>query len=249
MSSNPTDSDSTALRAQIQTQYEHNQPIYDEIQAKLDGVRDVVETAPMFLASQIMMMGDVYSIISANTHVDAHELAYTRLMSEDASDLDTIQEILGSTRATGEHAHAVMYYNNKAKYIVDNLQIVDYTQQVKMLREGEIDELHRYKVDHVKGIGMRKAAFSLAITGVTEKMCIDSNVARMFGIPDEDVYDGVVVEKYEAECERLRDQAPELVDEVSNFLWQWLVFDVAREVGVTTHDPWFLSLPGMEETA
>lgn len=57
--------------------------------------------------------------------------------------------------------------------------------------------------------------------GFDAKMCIDANVASYFGLnTDEDVYDGVVIDRYERQRGRLRSQKPQLAAEAGAFLFQ-----------------------------
>lgn len=224
--------------------YEDRQGVYDSIQQKLDGVRNVIDTAPRPVAETVLFLADVYAIISTQTHVDAHELAFAKLIRED--DPDEINRILKETRADGG-SKVVMFHNYKTDYIQHALHEVDYGHQLDLYRDRQINDLHRYKVDHVNGTGINKAGFSLAMSGITDKMCIDGNVARFFGLdPDDndDVPETVVVDKWDAFCDSVRERAPTVQERygVENYIWQWVAFDVNREVGVETHDPWFLAV-------
>lgn len=231
--------------ARLVDQYTTHQLLYDSIQERLEGVRELVEEAPTAVAQTVLFLADTYALISAQTSVRPHELAFVRVAQ--ASSFEEVQTALADTRARGDQQHAVMYHNNKADYVQYNTQQVDYAEQVELYRAGRFDELHRRKVDDVKGIGMAKSAFSLAMAGVTEKMCVDANVARFFALDPTDpreVPNTVVVDRYEQFCEELRARAPTLVQQydLSNFLWQWVCFDARRDVGVETHDPWFLTV-------
>ena len=231
--------------ARLVSQYTNHRMLYDSIQERLEGVRAVIEEEPAPVAKTVLFLADTYALISAQTSVSPHELAFVRVAQ--ASSMPEIREALQETRARGEQQHAVMYHNSKAEYIQANLQQVDYGRQLELFRDGRFDSLHRLKVDDVKGVGMAKAGFSLAMCGVTEKMCVDANVARFFDLDPSDpreVPNTVVVDRYEEFCEDLRRRAPTLVDDfdLSNFLWQWVCFDARRDVGVETHDPWFLTV-------
>ena len=231
--------------AQLLEQYTTHKLLYDGIQERLDDVREFIQEAPTPVAETILFLADTYALISAQTPVRPHELAFVRVAQ--ASSFDEMASALAETRARGRTSEAVLYHNNKAEYIQYNLQQVDYAEQVELFRAGDVDELHRRKVDDVKGVGMAKSAFSLAMCGLTEKMCVDANVARFFDLDPSDpreVPNTVVVERYERFCRDLREQAPTLLEryDVSNFLWQWVCFDARRDYGVETHDPWFLTV-------
>lgn len=232
--------------AQIVAQYERHQGVYDAIEDKLTRIREVIETGPREVAETMLFLADTYALISAQTSVDAHELGFVRVVH--AESMAEVREVLEETRAN-EGSTAIMYYNNKADFIEYNIKYVDYGHHLDLFRNGKIDELHRRKLDEVKGVQMNKAGFSLAMCGVTEKMCVDANVARFFGLdPDnvDDVPSTVVVDRWDQFCKDLRRRAPTLLDDydVSPYIWQWVTFDCQREVGVESHDPWFLTVDG-----
>lgn len=247
-----SDSIDPYLDAQITRQYREHRQFYDATQRKLDAVREAILEAPDLVAKTVLFLADMYAIISSNTRVRAHELGFLRAV--EASTDKELREALANTRAIlGSGDWAVMYHPTKAEHIIETMNEVDYDRHLRLFREGEFDRLHRLKVDGtlddhtpVKGLGTAKAAFSLAMCGVTQKMCVDSNVARFFGLdPDEDVPSSKVVPPtYEAFCADLRARAPTIIreDGVSNYIWQWVTFDFQRAQGVETHDPWFLTV-------
>lgn len=231
--------------ADVVGQYVENKLIYDATQVKLERITNLIETEPDPIAETILFMADTYAVISTQTRVGPHELAFVRVMH--AMDMDAIRRVLEETRARGPRDDAVLFHNNKASYIEANLRNVDYSAQLELFRAGKFDELHRRKVDDVAGIGMAKSAFSLAMCGVTQKMCVDGNVARFFGIDPEDREEyphTVVVDRWESFCADLRERTPTLQEafDVPNFIWQWVIFDAQRDEGVATHDPWFLTV-------
>jgi hypothetical protein len=65
-----------------------------------------------------------------------------------------------------------------------------------------------------------------------------ANVTRYFDLDtDEDVYDGVVIDRYERQCGRLRSLEAQLASEISPFIFQWVIFDFERVGRPTMHDP------------
>lgn len=228
--------------ATITAQYRAHRAVYDGIEAQLDRVHEAVCEAPRLVAKTLLFMADTYAIISASTSVGVHELAFVEAVAEGTP--AGIERALTETRARGDQSWAVVYHNNKARYIADNLESVDYDRHLDAFRAGEVDRLHRLKVDEVTGLGVNKAGFSLAMCGITEKMCVDTNVARFAGLdPDEDVPETVVIDRWEAFCADLREGIDTIVHEdgVSPYLWQWVAFN-ARRGTVETHDPWFLTV-------
>lgn len=83
--------------------------------------------------------------------------------------------------------------------------------------------------------------------GCKEKLCIDLHVAAASGIDPDDLYQEPVVERYEAQCDRVEAAFPELA-ELPRPLFRWVVFDAHRSTEdvdspVTTHEVLFDSLP------
>jgi thermostable 8-oxoguanine DNA glycosylase len=205
--------------------YQHHDQMYRHIQTKLDRVRDRLLAVDRPTQQTVLFHADMYALISANTRVEAHEAGYVEAL--DAESRDGYRDAL--------QANDVLYYNNKADYIDHNLGVVDYDRQAERLQSGQIDAVHHEKLDTVLGLGTLKAAFSLAMCGFDEKMCIDANVASYFGLDtDEDVYDGVVIDDYERQCGRLRSLEPQLASETSPFVF--FRIPVVRDCGRQNRD-------------
>lgn len=224
------------LNQRLLNQYHENKAVYDDIEDQLDTIYDTIMHDSETVAKTLLYLGDVFAIVSVQTHVSAHEQAFTRVVG-----LNTREEIVEVLRTVrGPNNQPVMYHNYKSDYLMDALTSVDYDRQLELFRARKFDELHRFKVDNVKGLRMAKASFALAMCGVTDRMCVDSNVARLFGYDWDDVPDTVVVERYHAFCDELVAKAPALARRTNRFLFQWVAFDLARDVGITPHDVWFL---------
>lgn len=209
--------------------YEENRALYNQIEQNLLTVNQEFMAADVDKQVNMIEQATIFAILSVQAPVQVHERAYVRLLfADDESEMrDAVQEL--------------NYWKNKIRYIKENAENADFRGIRDLLVRGRIDRAHRYMRDQCLGLGLRKAGFSLADLGYTEKMCIDTNVAQMCGIPKDDIYNGVVVDKYENQCEYCRAQYPELANKVSNFLYQWILFDAQRDT-VTTHDSWFMSV-------
>lgn len=180
--------------------YQQHQQTYRHIQNKLDQLRERLLDADRPVQKSVLFHADMYSLISANTRVEAHEGGYIDALT--AGSRDEYQQAL--------QANDVLYYNNKADYIDHNLGAVDYDSQLERLQAGNLDAVHRQKIDNVLGLGTLKSAFSLAMCGFDEKMCIDANVARYFDLDtDEDVYERLY--------DRLRCEEPQLAAGTGGF--------------------------------
>lgn len=214
------------------THYEQNSDVYDHIADKLDTTTSYFASAPRTEQRLLLNQAVTFALISTQTAVKLHEAGYLNVLEE--SDRSQI--------ADGLLDAGVNYYRNKAKYILHNMTEPDYERVLDLYDEGRLDEMHRAIADEFKGVSTRKAAYAMANVVTTEKMCIDTHVAQRAGIEPDEIYNGVVVDKYEQQCEEIVAQWPELHDDLGRFMFQWVLFDSNREE-VTTHDAWFMSLP------
>lgn len=213
-------------------QYESNRDVYDYIQTRLDRVYDYFERAPRRERAALLEQSVAFAVLSVQTRVDKHEkgfISYRESLTQD----DMEDALLDS---------GVNYYKNKAKYLFHNMTEPDYGLILDHIDAGDLDQAHRAIADECMGVGTRKAAFSMANVVTDEKACIDTHVAQYMGLEREDIYDGVVVEKYEAQIDQFLEQVPDELDHLSPYLTQWVCFDAQRG-DVTTHDAWFMSLP------
>lgn len=210
----------------VTNHYRRNTETYTEIENRL------METRERFLngstSEQIRMLQKSHSfaVISVQTPVHIHEEAFTKLWQSDKP-LDNLESALSS----------VNYRNQKAEYIRHSLANGHLWAEVAdLLVAGKLDVAHKMVLDTFKGVGPAKAPFTFAMLGFTEKACIDANVIGAMGLDDH--VSTVVVEKYDAIVESLRDKMPTLKEETSPFMWQWIVFDWRRGE-ISTHDAFF----------
>lgn len=227
--------------------YEKHRDAYDHIQGRLDTTRDVLQTVPDEQLELSLFVADVYSLISTSTAVGAHEKGFATILDDVADPetqvtVDDLSAKLGEVRAVVEgREQAVMYHNNKARYIIHNAREVDYTRQRELFRNEQWDELHRFKSDEVKGLKLPKAAFSMAMCGVTEKYCIDGVLARHYDVVG-DMGSPTCVETYEDRADQLIwDNVPEFRESVPDFICQWATWSTIRET-LEMHDPWFAGI-------
>lgn len=216
--------------------YERNRAVYSEIEQNLLSVNQKFMEADRTTQIILLQKASNFAIISIQAPLKYHEEAYTSLQFAETGD-DVVSSL-----------ESVNYNRQKINWMHNNVETSDWDGVVDLLENGKIDRAHRYLLDECKGLGIRKSAFTLAMLGFAEKMCVDTNVAQACGYRpytenELDTYNGVVVDKYEKECKELRECYPDLQKKVSNFMWQWIVFDSQRE-SITTHDPWFLSIEG-----
>jgi hypothetical protein len=93
--------------------------------------------------------------------------------------------------------------------------------------EGAYDTAQRLIADEFLGVGLSKAAYAMGKLGCGEKLCIDRHVAEAAGIDPDDQYQGTVVDRYDAPCDRVDAAFPELAD-LPRPLFRWVVFDGPR---------------------
>lgn len=225
--------------------YHEHRTFYDHIEARLEATHEAFRDADRDRRHDMLCKAVAFAGISAQTAVSKHERGYCN-----AIELGDGYALLGPEAIEAGLLEAgVNYYKNKASYIWYNAHEADVGRALDAYEahldgdEGALDRMHRAVADEMMGVGLRKAGFALALAVSPQKMCIDTHVAQCAGIEPEDVYEGVVVERYEAQCEQVRAQWPTLDDELDPFMVQWVVFDAHLEA-LTPHDPWFCSTPG-----
>ena len=208
------------LPANVTNHYRRNRDTYDRIRSRLSATRAKFLKASR--SDQIVMLQKSHSfaVISVQTPVGIHEQAFRDLWFgfDDGRppewNIDTALK-------------SVNYNKNKADYIRHSLNHANLWDEVcDMLEAGQIDTAHKFILDNMKGVGPAKAPFVLSMLGFEEKMCIDTNIVRAFGLDSHPTT--VVVEKYDALCQTLRDKMPTMRDMTTPFLFQWVTFDYKR---------------------
>lgn len=203
-------------------QYHNNQDIYKQIQENLESLRNKFERSDKQTQRQLLLTSHKFAVLSIQTPVDIHESAFKEL------------EGLGQP---SNKLQKVNYWKSKMEWINDAASKTNVLNSViNELQADNIDKAHRILIDKIKGLGAKKAAFTLAMLGYTGKMCIDTNVAQIAGLEEE--YTGVVVDKYEKQCKAVREQFSDLSKELPPFMVQWVLFDTQREE-LSTHQVYF----------
>ena len=189
-----------------------------------------------------------------------------RPAADDAEDYDTLPSTLNADRWQSQYEEdvytraraiwsemtdalrdaGVNYANNKAAYIIHNAVEPDYETILGQGDNNAYDTVHRRIADEFLGGGLSKGAYAMGKLGCAGKLCIDTHVAAAAGIDVDDLYQGVVVERYEDQCEQVETAFPEL-SELPRPIFRWIVFDAHRntagdETPVTLHETWFNSV-------
>lgn len=228
---------------------EYNARPYKHVEHRLKNIRDHLLDAPRDVVATAIHLSTVNSIISTSTHVKAHErgaiAAWEHLQAGNTSK-EALAEALDLRSQNGKHA--IMYYNNKAEYIQDNLIEVDYDALAKLYQNELWFELQGEMARNVTGLQNVKAAFTMANLGVTEAACMDRIMHSAFEVGDharfdaKDPFGTAVVDRYYERVEKLRAETPRSAEKLDRYIWQWAAWAAHRDAGFTMHDPWFLLL-------
>lgn len=219
------------MTTEAHARYNEEVERYEQIQQLLDAIQAGYFELPDSTKETVLFIADLYAIMSIMTAVERVERAFPQAI--DAETKAEYRDVYDE--------HTILFHDDKADYSYRNMVNVDYSVQREMIDNGEIDRVHQYKADNVNGLGTIKGAFSLAMLGFTEKMCIDTHVANYFGLDKREAQVDTVAE-YERLCGSLRSKDPFLAQETSPYLFQWVVFDTDRDDGVTEHSRWFKTI-------
>lgn len=214
-------------------QYRRHSNVYDSIADSVEETRQAFLDAPRRLQRIMLQQATTFALLSTQTAVEKHETGYLNVLEAGAHGQESLADVI---RDSG-----VNYCNNKARYILHNLSEADADRVIDHIEAGNQADALGAINDEFMGVGMAKGAYSLAKLGVPEMACIDTHVSQFLGIDQEDIYTGVVPEKYLDQVSQLDEL--QVADEFDRrFMTQWLVFDTNRG-GVTTHMAWFASIP------
>jgi len=197
--------------------YRQNQEFYDDRSRQLEIVRAEFIDADKRTQRRALLDSYVFAVLSVQTSVELHESAFKSYVSG-GRDLDN------------KEMKKVNYWKNKTEYIRETeTRFREIDKVLQLINEGEIDKAHRRIADSFKGVSTVKGAFVLAMLGFKQKMCIDTNVRQIAGIKPENLYDGVIIGKYDAQCRKIRSRFSDLNEEVDPFIVQWVLFDTIRD--------------------
>lgn len=194
----------------------HNQD-YGAVRDRLEAVRNVLLRGRFDAAADILEKSYMFAVLSIQTERDRHERAFT---AHYAGELDR-----------DEAALETVYGGNKKAWIQSTFDSVDWECLALAVRAharaGRYGALLDAVDDNLTGVAYRKGAFMLAMAGLYEFMCIDSNVARYGGFEE----NGTTLkfrdpEEYFEACQQIREKAD--VPGLPPFLVQWAIYDFER---------------------
>lgn len=196
--------------------YENHAEDYARVHKRLRDARTVLLDGDIEDAVDNLQKAYMFAVLSIQTEKDRHERAFVRWCAGDAD--------------VSEACLDTVYGGNKADWAEDALADVHWPSLVRDVREcvrkGERAALMGM-CERVKGVAYRKWAFTLAMSGIWEVCCIDSNVGAALEISDRAAEDPSSADP--SEYVRLCDRVHECVREAPNpFLAQWAVYDFQR---------------------
>jgi len=206
--------------------YRKNQEVYNRIEKQLAGNQKKFKNADKATRRKMLRAAHRFAVLSIQTPVKLHEEAFKELEGMQTKKSDALQ--------------SVNYWKSKQKWIneLDGKTEVLDAVAAELLADN-IDKAHKLLIDKVKGVSTVKAAFMLAMLGFTSKMCLDTNLQQVASI--DDPYEGIVVDKYEKQCDTVKKQFSSLSRDLSSFMLQWVLFDYQRGT-VSRHQCFFKSI-------
>lgn len=235
-----------AVRHHINEWFEEHEEQYRKVWDQLDQLRSLWESSLSRREKIAYLKGSyLFAVFSIQTDLALGEVAFERVVEgwdvyeALQTEIDKFDDTPGlGPQKTGWVKRA---FNEQGVW----------GELVDLLDSGRVDAAHKLMIDDVTGLGAVKGGFTLAQLGFVQKMCVDGNVARLFGgeqpTPDS-------VETYNEVCEDIRNMMPELSEKLASYELQWLLFDWQRqyrsqggrvsktqdvEDPVANHEEWF----------
>lgn len=196
--------------------FEHRREDYSQVLQRLARVRRVTLTGDLERAAENLRRSYLNAVMSIKTDKDRHERAFTAYLAGDKD----LREAMSLT----------VYGNQKADWAERTLAAIDWANVALAVRAhvraGRTEALlGMADHDSLVGVSHTKWAFTLAMSGVWEVACVDSNVARNLELGDGRRHDADSAAEYAALVGHVREaiDAP-----VPPFLAQWAIYDFER---------------------
>lgn len=187
---------------------------YSAVVGRLSDVRNKLLTADINVAADILAKAYDFAVLSIRTELERHERAFTARYAAGVS--------------RKEAALMTVYGGHKKNWMRRTHENTDWVALAESVRyhvsNRKFADLLDVIVDNLVGVSYRKGAFMLAMSGLTEFGCIDSNVGRYAGIdPNDDWNSG---ESYMKECNEIFAETG--LGGWDNFVIQWMIYDFER---------------------
>lgn len=222
--------------ADVQDWLVSHQEDYAAVRGRLEAVRNVVLRGRLECAATVLKKAYVFSVFSQRTDRARHENAF---IAHYAGGLDLKEASLQT-----------VYGGQKYGWIDRTFQSVDWENLALVVRSHVRAERWATLLDAIDnnlvGVAHRKGAFMLAMSGLYEYMCIDSNVARYAGYEESDSGQSLSFdsgEKYLAACEEIRKGVVNNNPWIPPFIVQWAIYDFEQGEHAR-HMPYFTEVLG-----
>lgn len=193
---------------------------YGKVRERLEAVRNIVLDGRLKCAARVLERAYVNAVLSIRTDKDRHEPAFVAYYRGNLSLKDAALE--------------TVYGGNKKNWLRRTFDSVDWDMLALAVRahvrEGRYAELLEAVDDNLIGVSHRKGAFMLAMSGLYEFMCIDSNVANHAGLEDSE--DNSLTfknaDEYLDKCDEIRREIVGDNPWIPPFIVQWAIYDAER---------------------
>ncbi len=194
----------------LQTWYKNHAEDYEAVKERLFSARQTLLYGSIKHAAENLRLSYLNAVFSIQTDKDRHERAFTAYVRGFG-----IEEAAGMT----------VYPNQKTEWINRTIQKTDWVQVANEVRSAVKNEEFEHLIsmeNQLVGVSHTKWSFTLAMCGVYELACFDTNVRNFFGLED-----------------RFRGSAGDymdLIDMLQNetdiseppFVIQWAIYDYQR---------------------
>lgn len=191
---------------------------YGKVRERLTVVRNVVLHGRLEAAATVLKKAYLFAVLSIRTERDRHERAFTAYHAGELSLKDACLQ--------------VVYGGQKYDWIERTFESVDWESLAiavrSHVRAGRYAQILDAIDENLVGVAHRKGGFMLAMSGIWEFMCIDSNVARYAGFEESSSgktleFDSAqdYLDACEAICEEITNGNPYLPP----FIVQWAIYD------------------------
>lgn len=210
--------------------FKEHESIYRYIDARLSGTREAYLSADRDTRRRLLLDSSNYAMLTANTPLNQADRSFEIYRDHyPAIDPPELASIFAE--------NGIGFHTNKAKYITNNISNIEIIGRVdRLLVDGNDDEAQELLMN-LSGIGPAKSAFTLAMLGWTDHICADTHFCQYMDI-DPRVYEKYSADEYKDLADRALSEIPDLRNEVSDFLCQWICFDINRGE-IETHDLFF----------
>jgi hypothetical protein len=193
---------------------------YAAVRGRLEAVRNVVLRGRLESAAKVLEKSYVNAVLSIRTDKDRHEKAFVAYYSGGIS--------------LKEAALKTVYGGNKKNWLRRTFDSVDWKNVAMAVRahmeRGRHADLLEAITDNLVGVSHRKGSFMLAMSGLYEFMCVDSNVANFAGLEESE--DNSLTFKNAREymdvCDTIRESVVGKNPWVPPFIVQWAIYDAMR---------------------